>query len=231
MVWGEIPPVVEDNKNVAAEVQIAENQGDLFNEIFGRSSKPPQEGASISNLGRIEQMSLPPAWVAGTDTNMGTGYMKTFHPKEKGSDGVSVDRDDVQMQFSYRGHRLNNDASNAFRALIDSAPADGSARLLTPRELQQPPLNEVLGDRGNKNLFNLVSAKVQLVNGEPALIVEGKYAKHEVNARVVYIDAERAFRNERGAPVQEMAYVAPTKEFFKFSPAANDAFNKINWKK
>lgn len=231
MVWGEIPPVVDDEPNIPAEVRIAENQGDLFNDIFGPSTKPPQEGASISNLGRIEQMSLPPGWVAGNDSNMGTGYMKSFFPKEKGADGAAVNRDDVQMQFSYRGHRLNDDASKSFRALIDSAPADGSARLLTPRELQQPPLSEVLGDRGNKNLFNLVSAKVQLVNGEPALIIEGKYTKHDVNARVMYIDAERAFRNERGAPVQEMAYLAPTKEFYKFSPAANDAFNKIHWKK
>lgn len=231
MGFGEVPIVVDDNAKPAAEVRVAEK--DLFGEIFGVSPKAPEAhpDVSITDLGRIQQMSMPPAWVAGPESNIGTSYSKIFNPNEKGPDGALKQRSDVSIELSYRGNRLSDAASKAFRALIDSAPADGSARLLTPKELQSPPLNEVLGDRGSKDTFNLVSAKVQRVNGEPALIIEGKYAKHEINARAMFIDAERENRTARGAPVQEMAFIAPTKEFFKFAPAASDALNKIHWKR
>jgi hypothetical protein len=233
MGWSDVPKMVDDNSSSKPKhVEMAQASTEsMFEDVFGLNKDKPKTptGHNLSNLGRIEHMNMPVGWVAGNDVSNATSYAKEFHPREQKDGESAVDKNDVQMVFSYRGNRLSDDASKLFRALIDSAPEDGKAKTLNPRDLQQAPLDEVLGDRGHKNTFQVISAKVQRINGEPALVVEGKYSNYEVNAKLVYVDAERNSRTNAGAPVQEIAFMAPTKEYYKYSMQANKALDTVRW--
>lgn len=223
MGWGDAPPPAKPDKP-AAEVQTAQRSEDLFNEIFAvKSNNNQDKRAQVENLGRIESLTLPQGWVKGNESPQQMGYAREFHPEGN---------ENTQMVFSYRGHRLSDNASSAFRRLIDSVGPEAKAvNAVDARSVQQPPLNEVLGDEGHRNTFQVVSAKVQRINGEPALVVEGKYTNHDVNARFIYFDADRNARGNGNAPVQEIAIIAPTKEFFKAAMTASQQLDQIKWKR
>ncbi|MDR3616556.1 MAG: hypothetical protein P4L53_23555 [Candidatus Obscuribacterales bacterium] len=228
-------PKIAENipSSSSAEIQKMQASNGMLDEIFALKDKTAktQKGPEISDLGRIAQMSMPVGWTAGNDVNRGTSYAKEFHPKTQNAAGEAVENKDVQMVFSYRGNRLSDDASKAFRELIDSPSksTDGKGQPVTVLDLQRTPLNEVLGERGSAAVFTPAFAEIQKINGEPALVVVGKYAKYDVKAKLIYIDADRNNRTAYGAPVQEIAFMAPSDQFYKYSTQANKALNSVEW--
>jgi hypothetical protein len=211
MSWSEFAPVSKSERHQALE-SASET---LFSDIFAaRASQLRGEASVVRDLGRIETMKLPEGWIKGAESSQESGYSREYHP-----DG----NEQVQLVLSYRGHRLSDKASNAFRSLIDSRPG-----ALDPSLVQKAPLNEVLRDIGHQNTFEVLSARVQQINGEPALVVDGKYKNFDVNARFIYIDAERNSR-KGSAPLQEIALIAPTKEFYKYAATATRQLENISW--
>ncbi len=176
---------------------------------------------AVNNLGHIEHLTLPPGWVVGNWMRSGSGYAREFHP---------VEQQATQLVFSYRGHRLSREATSAFRALIDSAPMYGGSFRVDTRLLQTAPLAEVLQELGREKTFQLLCAKLQRINDEPVLIVEGKYARYDVIAQVVFVDTERAARTSDNAPIQEITVVAPTRDYYKAATAARNALHTVRWK-
>lgn len=225
MGFGDVPPPPKSHQ-LPPETK---SDDALIHTLFVPRERVDQQ-TTLVDLGRIGMLALPQGWVKGRDTSTEGGYARQFHPQEPNAIGELVDKGSVQMLFSYRGHRLSDDASKAFRDLIDSAPGDGRSRVLPPGKVQESPLNEVLGDLGHKNTFRIISARIEKMNGEPALVVEGKYANYDINAKLVFIDGERNSRQNGNAPVQEIAVMAPTKEFYKYAMRANAALNEIEWK-
>lgn len=225
MGFGDVPPPPKSHQ-LPPETK---SEDALIHSIFLPRERNDQQ-ETVENLGRIGMVALPQGWVKGRETSSDNGYARQYHPQEPNAIGEFVDKGSVQLLFSYRGHRLSDGASNAFRELIDSAPGDGRSRVLPTGKLQEAPLNEVLGDLGHKNTFRIISARIEKMNGEPALVVEGKYANYDVNTKLIYIDGERNARQNGNAPVQEIAVMAPTKEFYKYAMKASASLSDIEWK-
>lgn len=176
---------------------------------------------AINNLGHIDHLTLPPGWVVGSWMRSGSGYARGFHP---------VEQQQTQMVFSYRGHRLSRAATRAFRNLIDAAPLYGGSFRVDTRLLQTAPLNEVLQELGREKTFQLLCARLQRINDEPVLVVEGKYAAYDVIAQVIFVDTERTARCTDNAPVQEITVVAPTRDYYRAAVAARNALHTVRWK-
>lgn len=231
--FGDVPPVyIPEEKSGKDNVQhiVAKGETDkVFDDIFG--SQPRKSTGPVVEVGQIQSMIMPNGWVEGQGLTVGTSRSLVYHPRSKDSSGNPVDNKDVQFNFRYRGNRLSEAASREFRQLIDSLSPSQEPRILKAEDLQKSPLNEVLGDRGHKNTFKIFSAKVERINNEPALVIEGQYTNHPVQAKIVLIDAERHHRNNLPAPVQEIIYLAKSSEYQKHYLEAKRAFDSIVWKR
>ena len=206
---------------------------DMLDEIFSLKENKGKNspGILVNELGRISTMALPPGWIAGNNFSRGTAYAKEFHPRTMSEDGKATENTNVQLIFSYRGSRLSDAASKAFRQLVDAfkESGDGKGQQVNVLGLQAKPLSEILGERSSPDIFKPAFAEVQPINGEPALVIVGKYINHDVKAKLIYVDADQNNRTEYGAPLQAVTYMAPTDEFFKYSAQVNKAISSIVW--
>lgn len=217
----ESEPVEDFNPPVAGEQA---KTGDLFDSIFGMS--PEKKLGPVAQMGQVASMVLPEGWVEGVSARHGPAVAKEFHPLLTDETGNIEDNNEVQINIAYRGFRASDAATTAFRELLDRGPHE-----IPHDQLQNSPLSEVLHERGHKNTFTVTAARIENINGMPALVVEGDYTNHPVRARVAYIDADRrAVDRSNGAPIQEITYMATRENFPKFSESARKAINSIVWK-
>lgn len=196
----------------------------MFNSLFRH--QPKQCEGPVAYMGAIAAMAFPRAWVEGETVKQGFAVAREYHPLVVDDEGNIRDKTDVQINLTYRGTRTSEVASKAFRDLLRRGP-----RKLDPQPFQQYPLNEVLRQRGQKEMFEITSAEVEDINGMPALVIEGSYTSHNVRARVVYADAHyRSLDRTCEAPVQEVAYVAVREEFANYYNTAMKVLKSISWR-
>ena len=226
-------PNLANSEKVSHVMVVAqqESRDKMFDEFFDRGPNPrpaaEKAGAECMDLGRISSMKLPAGWESGATTQQGPGYTKEFYAAStKNVDNVAQ----AQVNVSYRGHRLSDQASERFRNLIDMTPENGKQKL-DAASLQKSPMSEVLGDKGDSKNFVIFSASLERTGGEPSLVIEGQYAGHKVNTRTAYIDAENHNRSNQAAPVQEISYVAATSEFNRYYDQVKKSLDGIVWKR
>lgn len=165
------------------------------------------------NHGQIETIALPDGWLEKPQEydyrGIGTRSLREFYPPEEPL---------ARLTFFYRGLPVRKETANAFKSILsrDSHP-------LSRTELST--LEEILRERLEPTVFNLISARTDNVSGRRVIMIEGRYRETECDLYEVIVDTEGD-----GTVVQEIYYQAPKDSFFKYLRPAQKAIKSIVWK-
>jgi hypothetical protein len=83
----------------------------------------------------------------------------------------------------------------------------------------------MLRERANPEVFHILSARTQDLNGKRVLLLEGRYTEIQKDLYEVFIDADGT-----GRVVQEVYFLAPKIEYLHYLKAVKIAFSSIEWK-
>ncbi len=217
------PIAVMQNPSIAEDVSSFES----FQQpsVVGKSSKASAEqrlrlvyalkkasGLVVRSIGVVDQITLPPSFELGTRLGgvPGQSFFQSYH--------LSTD-EHVKIYFEYRGQRLSESDARAFRDILSQPP-----HVLKNREIAL--LKETVQEKANLGVFKLLLAKTEDLNGRRVLIVEGRYAKDDLTAYTIYIDADGT-----GAEVQELTFQTKTNQYARRLLAGMNSFKSIQWQK
>ncbi|MCA9800957.1 MAG: hypothetical protein KC777_03170 [Cyanobacteria bacterium HKST-UBA02] len=170
-----------------------------------------QPAKEVTDVGQIARLTLPDGFEKGPRES-GTSGNNLFEEYHLGTDA------DVKLYFEYRGRRMSQTSSTAFKDLL-AAPE----HRLKPDELEA--LGELLGDKKNPGSFRVDVARTQDLNGKRVLVVEGRYLQHDLQARSMYIDTDGS-----GSAVQEVTFQTPADKVSKHFLAGVRALESVVWK-
>lgn len=185
----------------------------LFQEIFtdytGRDTKPPK---AYIEIGQIHQIGLPAGWVEGESSSgvLGNSDYRQFH---------HPDNPDVQIAFSFRGHKTSPTAAEVFKRTLNSSPHNLSKEEITD-------LSETIARISDPSEFVIKRAATTVLNDKTVLAIEGQYKARTISERVIYVDADGT-----GSTVQEVSYTAPTALYHANLNTATASMNSIMWKR
>ncbi|MBZ0186660.1 MAG: hypothetical protein K8F91_10460 [Candidatus Obscuribacterales bacterium] len=165
----------------------------------------------VTNIGQIARLTLPTGFEPGVK-RAGTSGNNFFAEYHLASDP------DVLLYFEYRGARMSKASSDSFRQLLE-----GPAHHIKADQLQE--FGELLSDKRNPKDFRVDVARTQDLNGKRVLVVEGRYLKHDLQARTIYIDADGS-----GSAVQEVTFQTPPDKVNQHFLSGVQALESIKWK-
>jgi hypothetical protein len=203
------PPPVQFERSPVVIAHEKQDVGDnsLFNRTYG-DAIVAQKTPAIST-GQIESMNVPQGWVARGNVRLPAGAsLVEYHPP-----GV----DSVRINSFYRGSRLADQTSEAFKNSLAAPP-----HTLQSKELAS--LGPLLGDKTKD--FDIYFAKTEDLNGKRVLSVEGRYKSgNQASEKTIYADSDGS-----GSAVQEISYSAQGREYLKYLTDAENAYKSIVWK-
>ncbi|MDP3509207.1 MAG: hypothetical protein Q8T09_14640 [Candidatus Melainabacteria bacterium] len=219
---GPLEDIQTKNEPVRMERRDAaeEQRRRLFDELMqdgrdnrdGGASGRKTGGIQVIDRGQISSMSMPAGFEKGKTVG-GTYANDSFQEYHLSSNA------NVKFYFEYRGRRMGVESSKVFHDTLEKPP-----HALAAQELES--LHQVLGaNRSNKDDFKINSARTEDLNGKRVLTIEGRYPRHNLSARTVFVDSDGT-----GSAVQEITFQAPTAEFFKNTAASLNALKSIKWK-
>lgn len=168
------------------------------------------KGMELEDQGQIDKMTLPQGWVDGKLPPGATtsGTLKLFSPP---------DDPDARFGFFYRGQRMSDGSSAAFKRVLEKP-----AHVLTASEIKD--LKEVMRDKDPASFKTLV-VRTEDLNGKRVLIVEGNYTGFNHDAYSMYIDSDGT-----GSAVQEVWFEAAKPSYMKRLKSVKDSLATIKWK-
>lgn len=178
-----------------------------------RKAVSTSETTRVRDIGQIDSMRLFGNWEEGKTEGDGAGspYSKKYH----------IDGDpQIQMEFYYRGHRVNQKDAKAFRDVLDKEP-----HYLDLNELNS--LSQILSGRGWVGDNTQLMAKTEKIDGKTVLIVEQASKLKPVRSRTVLVDADS---QRPGSVVQEIIFRAPSDRYSEHVSRAVRSAQSIEWK-
>jgi len=171
----------------------------------------PGIGPLVLNHGQIQSMKLPEGWIEGEPRSnvVGRSSLREFHPPDK---------PEVMICLYYRGLPVGAKAGDCFRTLL-SEPA----HLLKGAEMKS--LEEILGEKADKNSFSVIMPRTENLKGRRVLVVEGQYKVLQTSTYALYINADGA-----GRIVQEIFFWAPTGSYERYLRDVRQTFQSVSWK-
>jgi hypothetical protein len=167
----------------------------------------------LVNQGQIETISMPDGWLeAPREYNylgIGTRSVREFHAPEEPQ---------AKITFFYRGLPVRSETAAALRLILAKEP-----HVLARSEI--PALKEILRERADPTVFNLISARTDTISGRRVIVIEGRYKATESDLYEVLVDTEGD-----GAVIQEIYYQAPKDMYFTYLRTAQKAIKSIVWK-
>jgi hypothetical protein len=201
------------NQDYATSIAMAAAQLAFLDEMRDITAQASGNYNLISDLGQIQQITLPPDWSAGqTEFNrVGSSAFREYHPPGQ---------DAVHFCFYYRGLRTGASAGNAFRETLDKPD-----QTLSTADLAA--LSQTLRNK-DPETFTVFQACTREINGKKVLLVEGSFFKgqpNQVDTLAVYIDSDGT-----GTAVQELQYQATPEEYPQYRQQVEAALQSIHWK-
>jgi hypothetical protein len=156
--------------------------------------------------GLVERMTLPAGWSENNESR--EEFWREFSPP---------DREDVKLVFFYRGKRVHREAATNFLKVLNLPEHE-----LTMEERRN--VEWIIRNASEPEWFAIKSLRTEGVNQKKALVMEGLWLKKRQANLGLFFDSDQT-----GSNVQEIHYVAPEEDYYKFLPDAINAIKSIVW--
>jgi hypothetical protein len=165
----------------------------------------------VEDLGQIRVIELADGFVEGAhlDNVVGDSSLRRFH---------LTDDPETRICFFYRGYGMNEPTAAAFSKVLES-----DDHVLAAEELAV--LEDLIGEKANKEAFAIAGARTEAVAGRRVLIVEGTYKATGERSCTVYVNADGT-----GRFVQEIFFQARMDGYLPKFPLFSESLMSIEWK-
>lgn len=165
----------------------------------------------VVDVGQIGTMKLPSGFVEG-ESERGTVGSNMFQEYHLAADPS------VKLYLEYRGFKMSKATGGKFHDILAEPP-----HKLSAEELKS--LGEMFDTRSNPSEFHTQIAKTQDVDGKRVLVLEGRYLKHDLQARTMFIDAD-----DTGRVVQQVTFQTPMDKRSQYFNDGINALESIKWR-